>query len=41
MEEGEGMDEGIWMGREEIGGMTDKGVERRRVTGGRWWRFYG
>ena len=40
MEEGEGKDEGILMGREDIAGMRDKEVERRRVTGGRWWRFY-
>ena len=40
MEEGKGKDEGILMGREEIVGMRDKEVERRRVTGGRWWRFY-
>ena len=34
------MEEGILMGREDIAGMRDKEVERRRVTGGRWWRFY-
>ena len=40
MEEGKGKDEGILMGREDIAGMRDKEVERRRVTGGRWWTFY-
>ena len=29
---GEGMDKEI--------GMRDKGVERRIVTGGKWWRLY-